>query len=347
MTGRARILATFRFQETDRPGVDLMEGHVWAALMEFFSHRFGFTDTEQVVEFLDPDSRWVGLEWAGPPAPEGTPAAEIPSALSKDVRTGPLAGAATVRDVEAFPRGDPKWLVPRDYAQARLRWPEKALVLCPGWAPMFWGACEAFGLEEALVKARLEPALFEAFIQGAHEFYMDFLSRAAKAARGYCDICWLGDDYAGQKSMLISPELWRRFIKPRLAAQVQAARENGMDVLLHSCGAVRPILADLIDIGVSALLVFQTTAEGMDPESIARDFGGRMVFYGGMDVQRLLSFGTRADVAREVRRNADAFATCGGYVVANSHHGVTTINGDNVIAMFEETKALGGTGGRP
>jgi uroporphyrinogen decarboxylase len=346
MTGRDRILATFRFQPTDRPGVDLMEGHVWPELMEWFRATRRLADPDQAIEFLDPDSRWIGLQWAGPApsspeAPSEQPAVAAPQAFSKDVRTGPLASARSVKEVEAFDRGDPKLLVPKDYAATRQRWPDKAIVLCPGWMPLFWGACEAFGLEEALVAAQTEPARFEAFVAGQHEFSMDFLSRAARAARGHCDICWLGDDYAGQKSMLISPQLWRRHIRPYLAAQVRVARENGMSVLLHSCGAVRPILPDLIDIGVNGLLVFQTTAEGMDPESIARDFGGRMAFYGGMDVQHLLSFGTREEVRREVARNVAAFRAKGGYVVANSHHGITTINGDSIIAMFEAAKAMG------
>jgi uroporphyrinogen decarboxylase len=135
-------------------------------------------------------------------------------------------------------------------------------------------------------------------------------------------------------------------VKPFLAEQVRLLKDHGMFVLLHSCGAVRPILSDLIDIGIDALLVFQTTADGMDPESIARDFGGRMAFYGGIDVQNLLSFGSREDVEREVRRNAAAFAACGGYVVANSHHGERSINGDNIVAMFAAAKRLGDGGAR-
>ena len=102
---------------------------------------------------------------------------------------------------------------------------------------------------------------------------------------------------------------------------------------------MRPILDDLIDIGVNALLVFQTTARGMDAKSIAAEFGGRLAFYGGMDVQQLMSFGTVEDVAAEVRANVEAFADCGGYIVANSHHCVKTIKGENIVAMFEAAKA--------
>jgi len=139
--------------------------------------------------------------------------------------------------------------------------------------------------------------------------------------------------------MLMNPELWRRYIKPYLAKQVRLAREHGLYVLFHSCGSIRPILGDLIDIGVNAHLVFQTTAADMDAESIAREFGGRLAFYGGIDVQQLLSFGSPAQVAATVQANVRAFADHGGYVVANSHHNVKTIKGANVLAMFEAARA--------
>jgi uroporphyrinogen-III decarboxylase len=119
-----------------------------------------------------------------------------------------------------------------------------------------------------------------------------------------------------------------------LAEQVALARAHGLLVLYPSFGAVRPVLGDLIDIGVNGMLVFQTTATGMDLEAIARDFGGRVLFYGGMDIQHLLSFGTVEDVVCEVDRNARAFEDCGGYIVANSHHCVATIRGELIEAMF-------------
>jgi uroporphyrinogen decarboxylase len=188
-------------------------------------------------------------------------------------------------------------------------------------------------VEAALTNLIAQPALFEAAVRCIHERYLDRLERGLAAAAGHCDICWLGDDFASQESLFLSPEHWRRFIKPGLAEQVALARQHGLPVLYHSCGAVRPVLGDLIDIGIHGLLVFQTRAAGMDPESIARDFGGRLVFYGGIDVQQLLSFGSPSEVEAEVQRNLRAFRHCGGYVVANSHHCVATIDGANVEAM--------------
>jgi uroporphyrinogen decarboxylase len=153
-------------------------------------------------------------------------------------------------------------------------------------------------------------------------------------------VCHFWDDFASQENMLIDPDLWRRFIKPYLAEHMRVARESGMYIFFHSCGAVRPVLPDLIDMGVTALVVFQTRARGMDAESISREFGGHLAFYGGIDVQHLLSFGTPAQVEEEVRRNVQAFACCGGYIVANSHHGLATIRGENIEAMCRAAARL-------
>jgi uroporphyrinogen decarboxylase len=83
------------------------------------------------------------------------------------------------------------------------------------------------------------------------------------------------------------------------------------------------------------LLVFQTSAAGMDAESIARDFGGKIAFHGGIDCQQLLTYGSQEDVRQEVRRNIDLFSGCGGYIVANSHV-IENIKPENMVAMLQE-----------
>jgi len=252
-----------------------------------------------------------------------------------------LAGATTVADVENRYQVDPALWQPEDYVAFHDRWPDHARVYTPPWMPLFCGACDVFGMETALTTMCTRPEVFEAFVALQHGAYMDILSRGLAAARDHCDICWLGDDYASKDALLMGRDLWRKLIMPRLAQHVRLAREHGMAVLFHSCGAVREILPDLIDMGVSALNVFQTKATGMQAASIARDFGGRLAFYGGIDCQHLLTFGTPEDVGREVRANVQAFQACGGYVVANSHHCIANIQGANIVAMCEAVKELG------
>ena len=336
MTSRERVLRTLQFEPTDRAPYDLFEGEIWPTLMDYFRHEHGLEDRDQVHDFLGTDFRWIERRYLGPE--QITKAGGEPMVFSQEVAKGPLAGAETIAEVEAYEWPDPAWWQPGDYAAARQRWPEHALVFLPGCRYIFWSACQAFGMEAAMLKMLTAPKLFDAFVRCQHEFNMDMFFRNVKAARGHCDICYLGDDFASQQSMLISPDLWRKHVKPYLAEEVRLARDHGMVVFYHSCGAVRPILADLIDVGVNALLVFQTSAVGMDAESIAREFGGRLAFCGGIDVQRVLSYGTPEQVQAAVEANVRAFADCGGYIVANSHHGIDTVRGENIVAMCNAAK---------
>ena len=337
MTHRERVLKTFNFEETDRVPCDMMEGFVWRELMDYFKSKYGFENGIQVLDFLDTDFRWTYMNYVGPQAPPSKSESDH-ILYSIPISNGPLSNASMISEIESYKFPDPEWWQPPDFAKLRELWPDHALVLLSGWMPLFWSSCSAFGMEGALIKMLTEPEIYEAFIQRQHEFYMNILMRGVKAGREFCDICWLGDDFASQKAMLMSPELWRKHIKPYLAKQVQLVRDNGMYVLYHSCGAVSEILPDLIDIGVNALLVFQTKAEGMDAQSIAKRFGGKLAFYGGIDIQQILSYGTIDDVRAEVRSNMEVFSDYGGYIVANSHHCVSTIKGENIETMFQVVK---------
>jgi uroporphyrinogen decarboxylase len=339
MTSRERAISTFRFRGTDRPCCDLMQGVVWAELQDYFQNKYGDPSTWDVVRRLDPDFIWtlMNRDWrwtlSGNMDIPGVRLGEIKMGAS----IGPLA-EVTPDEIKKlrFLNGD--YYMPDDYQMYRTQYPDKAIVFWPGWLPLFWSACEAFGSEQAMVKMLTEPDIFETFIRALHEMTMEILGKGLPEARGYCDVCLLGDDFATQKSMMISPECFRKFIKPYLAEQVRAIREAGMYVMYHSCGSVRPILPDLIDIGINTLSVFQTSAAGMDAPSIARDFGGKLSFYGGIDVQELLSHGSREDVIAAVESNVRAFEHCGGYIVANSHF-IPDINIENLETMFKAAKS--------
>jgi len=340
MTPRERVLKTFRFEKTDRPAYDLMEGTTWPKLREWFGEHRDIETTAEIQDHLGADLRWIAVRNLDAEQRSATeaPAAAADRTYTFSVAHGPLADAETVADVEAHHWPDPARMAPPDFEAFRRRYPDHAIAFLCGWRPLFWGSCDLFGVEEALIQMKTNPAVYEAYIRIRSDFCADVLERSLAAGEGLCDICWLGDDFASQQAMMLSPEDWRRFFKPHVARQVEIAHRHGMPALFHSCGAIRPVIGDFIDIGTDGLLVFQTHAAGMDPESIARDFGGRILFYGGVDVQQLLSFGTPEQVRGEVHRNLRAFADCGGYIVSNSHHCVDTIRGDLIEAMCDAAK---------
>ena len=94
---------------------------------------------------------------------------------------------------------------------------------------------------------------------------------------------YFGDDYGAQRSMLFSPRWWRRFMKPRLARMFSVFTDAGLPVILHSDGDIKAILPDLIEIGVTTLNPVQP--EVLEHEWLAREYGDRLSFYGGISTQ--------------------------------------------------------------
>ena len=339
MTSKELVCATYRFEKTERFPFDLSEGRSWPEMLTFFNDKHDLSSHTEMIEWLDTDFRWLESIYSGPE--KGEPGywsfvSEV--TYSADVYKPPLYDATSIADVDAYKLPDPSWWTLPDFQEGAQKWPDKSLVFLPGWMPLFCCTCYSFGMDNALANMLLEPSLIEAYLTKHNEFYIEVLSRGLPLAKEVCDIVWLGDDYASQTNMIFDPDLFRKFIKPHLKKQVQMIRDAGMNILLHSCGAIRSILPDLIDIGINGLLVFQTTASGMDAPSIARDFGGEMVFYGGIDSQSLLTFGTPEQVRTEVEANIRAFDKCGGYIVANCHHGLSDIQGSNIVAMCDSAR---------
>jgi uroporphyrinogen decarboxylase len=146
------------------------------------------------------------------------------------------------------------------------------------------------------------------------------------------------DDYATQSSQLISRGMFRRIFKPRL--QMLFARIHQLaphaKLFFHSDGNIRPILPDLIEIGIEILNPVHITATGMEPAALKRDFGKDVCFWGGgVETQTVLPFGTPQEVRDNVRRNVDALAPGGGYVFNTIHNIQADVPPENIVAMIE------------
>ena len=344
MTSRERVLRTFRFEETDRPPVDLMKSVVWPELRLWCEEKLGLTDKEEILDYFGVDFRWF---WAAPQVPEGVNLTDrrytmaSGGSYSDHIMERPLRDVHTVSEMlQKHEWRDPVWWDLKPVHQLREKNPDKAIVILVHHTPLFMTACDFFGIEETLVRLMSDDEVLSAFFERQHAFAFESFKRACSEVEGVVDICWMMDDIATQRTLMMNPDLWRRVLKDYLRRQVEIIHEHNLFVLFHSCGAIVDILPNLIEIGVDGVLPFQTTAEGMDATSIARDFGGRLVFYGGIDVQHLLPFGEQEDVRREVRKNVDLFAGYGGHIVANSHHCLENIKPENICAMTEEGRKL-------
>ncbi|HOQ46103.1 MAG TPA: uroporphyrinogen decarboxylase family protein [Bryobacteraceae bacterium] len=123
------------------------------------------------------------------------------------------------------------------------------------------------------------------------------------------------------------------------------SRMRGMERALadrhHDDGAIRPLIPDLLDIGIDILNPIQWRCRGMDRAALARDFGARVVFHGGIDNQQTLPFGTVEDVRREVEDNLALFSGCKGYIVAPCHNIQANTPTANIVAMYEAVNRKG------
>ena len=144
------------------------------------------------------------------------------------------------------------------------------------------------------------------------DFYSVWAERAAAAG---ADGVWAGDDLGTQRSLFMSPEMFRSLYKPYYRRLADSLHKNGLDFWLHTCGNVTEIMEDLIEVGVDAIHPIQVGT--MDDESIARQYGGRIAFWIGMDVQQLLPFGKPEEVRAGCLRRMQAFSRPdGGTVLA-------------------------------
>jgi uroporphyrinogen decarboxylase len=154
------------------------------------------------------------------------------------------------------------------------------------------------------------------------------------------DVVFFGDDLATQLAPLFDPAIYRKLIKPRHERMIRAVKARAdVRVLYHSCGAVSQFIGDLIDVGVDAVNPVQVTAKDMEPERLKDAYGDRICFWGGINTQHTLPFGTPEEVRTAVRSTIDCLGRSGGYVLNSVHNIQDDVPVENIVAMFDEARA--------
>jgi uroporphyrinogen decarboxylase len=162
----------------------------------------------------------------------------------------------------------------------------------------------------------------------------------AYAAAG-ADIVWIGDDLGTQRSLVMSPAMYRQWYRPRHEQIVRHIRSIRSDVKIafHSCGHVTPLIKDLIEIGIDILEAVQ--AECMDIAQLKREFGADITFWGGVGAQSVLARATPAQVTEGVRRTLDIMAPGGGYIAAPCHTLTEEVPWSSIVAYHEAVMTYG------
>lgn len=206
----------------------------------------------------------------------------------------------------------------------------------------FQTACDLRGTESFLMDMALYPDFAHALLDKVTTAIEGLTRLAMQAGGKYFDMIELpGDDYAGNLNPIISPAMFRTFIKPCLERLVKVIREHNPStkIMLHSDGAITKLLPDMIALGVDVIHPLEPLP-ATDIPAIKEKFGNQVTFLGGIDISHAMP-GTREDVITEVKLRILQLAHGGGYILAPSNHLQADVPTENVVTLFETAREFG------
>lgn len=355
MTAKERVLTAVRLQEPDRVPLDI---EIREELLPELFRRLDVSDEEQAYRALEIDIRRV--ETAPPRA--FTDRGGFLHRQRKWVRSvGPQAfedewGIGYRADREDRYFGFVHHPLAESDDLTGYPWPDFS---DPERYVLAARAMEADGGEHAIVGIAIRTLFEQAWqLRGYNQFVMDLhrnrpfveelldrlLELRVEQCRQYValgvDIVHLGDDFGMQERMMVSPDLWRAFFKPRMAELISDYNRGGaIPTMYHSDGHIEPIIEDLIEIGVTVLNPVQP--ESMDPRALKERFGDRLAFHGTISVQTTLPQGSVEEVASTVQRRVMESGQGGGLILAPTHAIQPDTPVENVLAMYDAARKWG------
>ena len=361
MDARQRVALALAHKEPDRVPIDY-----WAtsAVTARLLDHWGLSTQEELLEHLDVDFRYIdGPTYVGPePSVRedgsiedhwGVPRVRVEvgsggqASVYQEVRSFPLKDARSIEEVRDYPKWpSPDWFDYRCVAEqvAEARRTGKVVVFmgdrmnrCAQLKPAMY----LRGIDQILLDVALAPEVAEYIFQRITAFYLEYARRTLEAAGGGIDVFMMGDDFGTQKGLFMSPEMWRRFLRPGLKAFVDLGQSFGCKVAHHSCGSIKPIIPDLIECGLDVLNPVQPDVRDMDRRELKRRFGDRLCFHGSISIQRTLPFGTPDDVRNEVRERFETLGPGGGFIFCTAHNIQADTPTENVVALFDAYRTLG------
>ncbi len=340
MTSRERVLTALRHEQPDRTPCDFWaEPPAWQRLLA----HCGTADRDRVLDDLGVDIRHL----SAPAPPDQDLGGGVlqnywgerfiyrptPWGPLREDTSGALADAASLAELEAFDWPSPDCLDRSDLAAQCRRHPDRALLY--GFADVWQRAALVRGWEGMFLDMIERPGWVHSLCRRFTDFYREDYTRAAELTGGRIDLYLVISDLGSQHAPLMSIAMFRQFVAPYLKEMVDLIHGLGGRAMFHSCGLVRPFIGDLIELGVDVLDPIQPVGDDMSPETLKRDFGDRLAFHGGLDMQRLLTRGTPAEVTAEARRYCTVAGAGGGYILGPAHLFQPDVPPENIVAVYQ------------
>lgn len=343
MDSRGRILTSLNHQEPDRvPSCFAADEATTCALLRHFH-----TDSVESLFFnlgtdgFMTDPGWVHPRYVGPPEvslPDGEKADFWGIVLQ---RRWPIDFVETLDDLERYPWPKASWF---DYTSIRV---EASAVKNSGRIVIGGeGSCGIYqsinmrGYEKALTDSLIRPDLTRAYMERMSDFFTAWNERWLEAGAGEFDLFRCGDEVGNMQRMLLRPEIWRKFYKPHLKKVWAVALKHGLQPWWHCCGCCRPVLEDMLEIGMRVWDSVPPYVAGNDLPELKRRYGKDITFVGGVD-QLLLARGTPQEVIGEVQLRLDQLAPGGGCILGPSQALTNDIPLANILALYEAISRFG------
>lgn len=349
MNSRQRVLTSFHHEPPDRVPLD------YCAVPEMDAQlikELGVSDREALLGRLHVDFRHLdkwGTEmprYVGPKLrqwDDGT-SEDVWGCRLKEVEYAPgcfysewvgfpLADATTVRDVERHRWPDPDWY---DFSRVEAYCREDdEHCLVAGLGATLDSVGFFRGPGQAMLDLYDNPKIVEAIVEKQFEFKYEYNARLLAAAHGRLDVLLVSEDMGGQNSLLVSRGVLEQYVFPRLKQYAQLAHKHHALAMLHSDGAIREIIPDLIDVGIDIIDPVQTSCSGMDPVELKREFGDALCFHGVLDSQELLPHGSPGEVLAGARRLVEVMGVDGGLALASNNAIQIDVPVANVLALYD------------
>jgi len=338
MNSRDRVLTALAHQTPDRvPRNFWAEPPAWNRLFQYLGHK----DEERLLVDLEIDIR--SLAMTAPPDTQDENGVfqnfwgeryiyqPTPWGPMREDIAGALSGATTFDELLNFP-----WKTPDIFDYSSLlpqcqRWKDYALLY--GFADIWERPALVRGLQNMFIDMVDHPDWVHFLGRQFTDFYKEDYTRAAEATKGRIDLFLLISDLGSQRGPLMSKKMFREFIAPYIKEMCDLIHGLGAKVLFHSCGNIRPLMAELIELGVDILDPIQPTAD-MEPDALKTGFGNRLCFHGGIDMQHLLPQGTPEEVRAGARHYEEVLGTGGGYILAPAHLFQPDVPPENILAVY-------------
>jgi uroporphyrinogen decarboxylase len=254
-------------------------------------------------------------------------------------QTHPLAEAVDIQQVLDYRYPSPEWYDYSGISDYCQRYSSYAFIGGSKF-PLLHEACDLMGMQQLMINLFDAPELVHALLNKLLDIHMQLTQAWMEAAPESIDILLITDDYGANQNMLIGPDQWREFIKPRLQTIVEFGHQHGYKVMLHSDGAIRTIILDLIEIGFDVLNPIEPEARGMHPAGIKLDFGDQLVIHGAVSSHNL-ALADPDQIRAEVVNLMENVAPGGGFILCPSNHILGDMPIENVFALYDAAYEFG------